>query len=976
MVDIVGTDGNDTLVGTDSDDTISPGRGVDVVRGGLGNDRINLILESHAGSGNADLIDGGEGVDTLALSYIDFGSIGNYALELGSTIAGMISVGNFPSTEIRNIERITGSLSTNRDRLELTLGATLSSNIYFDIDAGSAQFNSEDQLIIDARQFAQSLTIGYSNGQYTTSFGVFRDFEQAHIQGSNFADIVVAGSSAAYGSSLFGYGGNDQLTGGAGNDYLGGGEGDDVLRGGGGNDLFEGGLGADQMYGEDGNDYFVFASIGAGSIVDGGSGVDVIRFDFNNSTSGSSIDLTNFWTNGTIAGSDVQFASIEGIAGYDGSNFDDIFILGTTAPAVFGNSFYFLNGRGGNDTISGSNFIDSISGGDGDDTLTGNGGDDSFDGGAGNDTIFGGDGNDYIDGRENDDVIHGDAGNDRLEGWSGADTLYGGAGNDSLNGLDGFAGIAANDRLEGGDGDDNFLAGSGDIVIGGVGRDILAIDARQDNAALVIDFNAASQISGIEGIYYIVGSEYDDTIILGDTPVVATSSVPNWLWNTNGVFGIRGGGGNDRIVGSGADDALFGDSGADELIGGLGNDRLQGGGGDRMYGGQGNDSYVVFDTTDIIFENAGEGVDSVDAHVGHYLYENVENLTLSVFAGNIFGVGNGLDNIITGNTGDNLLIGGGGNDTLEGGADGRDSLFGEAGDDILRGNTGIDYLVGGIGNDRLEGGFHADALYGEDGDDYLDGGTSFDTDILVGGVGNDTLYGVSGQFNPDYDLMDGGAGDDAYYVDTGDDLTFETAGGGIDTVYANVRVSNAGVYLYANVENLVLQGTTAFGVGNELANQLTGSVSANWLLGGAGNDNLNGMGGNDVLFGESGNDVFTFGVGSGADVIGDFTSGQDRIDVSAYGFTFAQLQGNFVQVGNDGAINLGNGNIIVLHSVTMSALTAADFILPPVAESLAKNDINVAGAFVAEGNALSGETDFASGGPQRWIAIPTDIEVV
>ena len=610
--------------------------------------------------------------------------------------------------------------------------------------------------------------------------------------------------------------------------------------------------------------------------------------------------------------------------------------------------FYFLDGRGGNDTIGGSNFADAISGGDGNDQLNGFAGDDSFNGGSGNDTIFAGDGNDYVDGFDNDDVIHGDAGNDRLEGWAGADTLYGGAGNDLLSGLDGFAGIASNDRLEGGEGDDNFLASSGDTIVGGTGRDILAIDASQDNRALIIDFNSASQISGIEGLYYLLGSNFDDVIILGDTPVIAPSTVSNWFWNTNGFTGIRGGGGNDRIVGSSSDDELFGDGGADELVGGLGNDRLQGGGGDRMYGGLGNDWYQVFDTTDTIFENANEGIDSVEAHVGYYLFENVENLTLNVFSGNIFGVGNSSDNVITGNGGDNLLIGGGGRDTLDGGADGTNSLFGEAGDDVLRGGTGIDYLVGGAGNDQLDGGLHADALYGEDGNDYLDGGLSFDTDILVGGLGNDTLYGISGQANPDYDLMDGGAGDDAYYVDTGADLTFEAAGGGIDTVHANVTVPNAGVYLYANVENLMLEGTTAFGVGNELDNQLTGSASGNWLLGGAGNDIINGMGGNDVLFGEGGNDLFVFGQSNGADVVGDFTRGSDRIDLSAYGLSFAQLQANFVQVGNDGAINLGNGNLIVLHGTTMSQLTAADFILAPVAEAAPKIDgevTDLTGAF-------------------------------
>ncbi|NBB53299.1 hypothetical protein GVN24_34000, partial [Rhizobium sp. CRIBSB] len=298
-----------------------------------------------------------------------------------------------------------------------------------------------------------------------------------------------------------------------------------------------------------------------------------------------------------------------------------------------------------------------------------------------------------------------------------------------------------------------------------------------------------------------------------------------------------------------------------------------------------------------------------------------------------------LANVLTGNTGGNLLIAGGGTDTVNGGA-GNDAIYGQDGDDALNGDAGIDYLVGGIGVDTINGGTEADALYGEEGNDILIGGDGFFTDILVGGAGNDTLRGDSTL--GDYDLMDGGADNDSYYVDTGDDLTFEAVGGGIDTVYADVRVTNGGVYLYANVENLVLIGTTAFGVGNELNNTLTGNASGNYLLGGAGADTINGGAGNDVLFGEAGNDVFAFSVGSGGDVIGDFNLANDRIDLRAFGFAdFQQLAANFSQVGNDGAINLGGGDFIVLHGVTMANLTASHFIFPGGAmptEPVAKDD--------------------------------------
>jgi Ca2+-binding RTX toxin-like protein len=365
-------------------------------------------------------------------------------------------------------------------------------------------------------------------------------------------------------------------------------------------------------------------------------------------------------------------------------------------------------------------------------------------------------------------------------------------------------------------------------------------------------------------------------------------------------------------------------NGNDTLFGGGGNDRLAGGlGNDMMHGGAGNDIYYFDDSGDLAFEDANGGTDEVVATVGAYLHANVENLTLSVRAGNIFGVGNALGNIITGNEGQNLLIAGGGNDTVRGGG-ARDSIFGEGGDDQLFGDAGIDYIVGGLGNDTIDGGIDADEIYGEDGNDTLTGGAGFSTDILVGGLGNDILRGDSGL--GDYDLLYGNVGDDSFYVDTPDDLVFEQAGQGTDTVHANIN--GAGYYLYDNIENLTLAGTTPFGVGNALANTITGNASVNYLLGGGGNDRLNGKGGADVLFGEAGADVFIFDRGTGGDVIGDFQRGTDDIDLSAFGFTsFAQLQARFVQDGSVGGIVLGNGDVIVLHNVQMSQLAATDFIL-------------------------------------------------
>lgn len=505
-------------------------------------------------------------------------------------------------------------------------------------------------------------------------------------------------------------------------------------------------------------------------------------------------------------------------------------------------------------------------------------------------------------------------------------TIYLGDGNDTATDL-----VAG--QIVGGLELDALTGGGNDVVQffnplssadGGTGFDILTVDLSStfDSISLqfLTDVSAYSLLVTNPAGQWIGGSYYqgfEQILFIG-------GSGGDSLSFSSLAETVHGGLGGDSIYGRDGDDRLYGDEGNDSLNGGAGADWLVGGAGD--------DNFET-DGLDLIFENPGEGIDWVGSTASLYLFANIENLYLYAEAGDGFAVGNELDNEIGGNLGANLLIGGAGNDLINGGfewmpqaEDLGDSLFGQEGNDRLYGMAGIDYLVGGTGDDLLDGGEDADALYGEDGNDTLFGGTSFHTDILVAGAGNDLLNGISGQADPDYDLMDGGGGDDIYRVDTGADLTFEAAGGGTDTVYANVTVPNAGVYLYANVENLVLEGNTAFGVGNELDNVLTGSGSANWLLGGAGNDRIIGGAGNDVLFGESGADTFVFSWGSGADLIGDFTPGEDRIDIRDLGYSWQDVLNSLHEYGGSTAIDLGNGRLVVLSGVTADQLHAGDFI--------------------------------------------------
>jgi hypothetical protein len=97
-----------------------------------------------------------------------------------------------------------------------------------------------------------------------------------------------------------------------------------------------------------------------------------------------------------------------------GSPGNDTIDCGGTGPA--GKT---INGNGGNDTITGTDYDDTINGGDGNDTLTGGTGADTIDGGLGIDKVSGSAGNDNLVGPSND------GSQDTVDGGDGIDTCQG-----------------------------------------------------------------------------------------------------------------------------------------------------------------------------------------------------------------------------------------------------------------------------------------------------------------------------------------------------------------------------------------------------------------------------------------------------------------------------------------------------------------------------------------------------------------------
>ncbi len=387
-----------------------------------------------------------------------------------------------------------------------------------------------------------------------------------------------------------------------------------------------------------------------------------------------------------------------------------------------------------------------------------------------------------------------------LTGTAGADTLIGGYGNDLIDGL------AGADQLYGGDGDDSYI-----------------VDHVND---LVFENPDEGHDTVFSSVNHTLSAHVEDLILTGAANRNATG---NALANT-----------------------LIGNSGANRLDGGAGADVLA--------GGLGNDTYIVDDVLDQVFEAPSAGTDTVQSSVSYALGANVEHLTLTGEAA-INGTGNELANTLTGNAAANTLTGGAGNDRLIGGGGG-DTLIGGAGNDTYVIDLIDDLLIeaAGEGTDAVES--HLDFTLAEHFENLVLTGNAISgtgnaaanrltgnalANVLMGLDGNDVLDGKGGA-----DTLIGGAGNDIYVVDDSADVTVELPGEGTDTVQSSVSYT-----IGTEIERLVLTGAAAIdGAGNALDNRLTGNAAANVLSGLDGDDILDGKGGADTLIGGAGNDSY------------------------------------------------------------------------------------------------------------------------
>ncbi|MGO7215203.1 beta strand repeat-containing protein, partial [Rhizobium ruizarguesonis] len=399
-----------------------------------------------------------------------------------------------------------------------------------------------------------------------------------------------------------------------------------------------------------------------------------------------------------------------------------------------------------NFTGTGNALANTITGGAGNDTLNGGVGADSLIGGMGDDTYIVDNAGDLVTEAANKGI---DTVRTTLASYTlGSDVenltyigtvAFVGTGNSLDNTITGGAAI---DMLSGGAGNDVLNGGaSADTLIGGAGHDTYIVD----NAGDIVTEAANA------------GTDTVRTTLAAHT---LAANVENLTYIGTGSFA-----GTGNLL----DNVITGGVGADKLMGAAGNDTLIGGGGsDTMLGGMGDDVYVVDVATDLVIENANEGIDIVHTVLATYsiaALTNVENLTYTGSA-SFTGTGNALANTITGGAGNDVLNGAAGADTLIGGAGHDTYIVDNAGDIVTEAaNEGTDtvrtnlaaYTLGtnvenltyigtgafaGTGNalnNVIVGGSGSNALTGGAGNDILTGGAAADVFVYSPNWGHDTI---------------------------------------------------------------------------------------------------------------------------------------------------------------------------------------------------------------------------------------------
>ena len=567
---VAGTVGMDDLVkiggiiGTSFADTIklgSTGSAMKVIGGG-GND---IITARNA----ADVIDGGEGVDTVAWDYASASDFVKFDMTTGDR-GGLAAI-----VTMFAVENLTGGAGND------TLGGDAGDNVLIggggddrligyggynilsggagrDIYVGGAGVdvfvdrNDGNTLDYSASQAAVTLTGGAYHSVVLDGVAVGGGTLRG-VGGDAEGDIMifVAGGQTSVPMTVIGSNHGDKLSatstlamkflaGSADDQIWGSALGNDTIYGGGGRDTIDPGAGDD----------FVDFGEGGGTLRYATTHNGVLNLDMNTG-------IAKFMNGSTVMETDVIVGSYDTIDSRGN-------IIGTGAEETFLNATN-VHGGGGDDVIFGA-FAYGV-------------------------------------------TLYGDDGDDRLiANVNGTSTLYGGAGDDILEGPGTLIGGTGADRLIGtGNSRASYeTAESGISLVGKTGTGGDALGDILSGIGIIIGSAHADSISGVGG--WVYGGDGDDvinatgaTIYGGNGNDVITGSV-SWVYGEAGddVFYARiayGGDGNDTFFGYDTIDTYYGDAGDDLYRPGKGADVIfMNGGADTLVlaKGEGGDSISDF----------------------------------------------------------------------------------------------------------------------------------------------------------------------------------------------------------------------------------------------------------------------------------------------------------------------------------------------------------------------------------------------
>jgi Ca2+-binding RTX toxin-like protein len=846
----IGSSDNNVITGNEGNNSLDGGAGADTMIGGTGDD--NYIVDN---TGDVVIENSGEGTDTVQSSI-------NFSLAL-----------------LPNVENLTLTGSGN-------INGTGNSGV--NVIIGNTGDNS-----LDGGAGADTMIGGQGNDTYavdnvgdvvTENSGEGTDLVLSSVAftlSTNVENLTLTGSSSINGTGnnsdnvLNGNSGSNTLSGGSGNDTLWGGTaGSDTLTGGSGNDL-----------------YIVDRASGITIVEATGGGTDTVQSSVTYTLS-STQELENLTLTGSnnINGTGNALANV--ITGNSGNNILDGGTGADTLVGGQGNDTYFVDNAGdvitensaeGTDTVSASlsysissfvNVENLIFTGTSVLVGTGNAGDNSITGNSAADTLIGGTGNDTYIITNTSTVITENVGEGTDAVQASANYSLASASNVENLTLTGSSVLSAT-----GTSGDNVITGNSaaDTLTGLGGNDTYVIS----NASTVIVEAAAGGTDTVQSsVTFTLSStqELENLTLTGTANINGTgNTLANIITGNSGDNTLDGGTGADTMIGGLGNDTYFVDNVGDVVTenSGQGTDTISasvsysistltnvenliltgasvlsatGNSGDNILtansaadtltGGLGNDTYVISNASTVIVENSGEGTDTVQSSVTFSLatLTNIENLILTGTA-TINGTGNGLDNLLYGNSGNNTLTGGGGNDTIwGGGGGGTDRLVGGIGDDtyIVDATSGITVVENASeGTDTVQA--SVNYTLGTNLENLTLTGTALVgtgntvANIITGNSADNTLNGSTGA-----DTLIGGLGNDTYFVDNAGDVITENSSEGTDTVSASLSFSIAS---FSNVENLTLTGTSVFtATGNTLDNTLTGNSAADSLVGGQGND--------------------------------------------------------------------------------------------------------------------------------------------